>query len=293
MAAPLTSTGRRLSAPPVRGKRGRESAWKGEQLVRHLRGLRVVIAWLLLAIAAPAHAQSDASFDRYFEAADRFDRLAAEAAQRGGLAPQLGDPQFAALFPDLTDPDRVFVRRTYPPADLHRLGRVLTRAVTIGTGYLTWGSAAPADSAAGVAAQDRNMIRYQAEFVPMMLFMAEGTGVVLRTLLAGLDAAPDAPATAQQRASIATVRGGLSEMLKGLLGMITFPGMAPERGLAIARNMAALGPDFAAAMTLPQRREIAGEIRATRDRVRGQTRAALDRALRVFSDSVCEGLCAI
>jgi hypothetical protein len=262
-------------------------------LARHPRGLRVVIAWLLLAIAAPAHAQGEASFDRYFEAADRFDRLAAEAAQRGGLAPQLGDPRFAALFPDLTDPGRVFVRRTYPPADLPRLGSIMTRAVTIGTGYLTWGSAEPVDSAAGVAAQDRNMIRYQAEFVPMMLFVAQGTGATLRTLLAGLGAPPYAQATAQERANIASIRGGLSDMLKGLLGMITFPGMAPERGLAIARDMAALGPDLAAAMTLPQRREIVGEIRATRDRVRGETRAALDRALRVFSNSVCEGLCAI
>lgn len=293
MAARLRSAGRRLSARRGRGKRGRESAWKGEPLARHLRGLRVVIAWLLLAIAAPAHAQSEASLDRYFEAADRFDRLAAEAAQRGGLAPQLGDPRFAALFPDLTDPGRVFVRRIYPPADLPRLGLVITRGVAIGTGYLMWGSAAPEDSAAGVAAQDRNMIRYQAEFVPMMLFLAEGTGAILRTLLAGLGAPPYAHVTAQERASIASVRGGLSGMLKGMLGMIIFPGMAPERGLAIARNMAALGPDVAAAMTLPQRREIVGEIRATRDRVRGETRAALDRALRVFSNSVCEGLCAI
>ncbi|MEA3045820.1 MAG: hypothetical protein QOJ53_152 [Sphingomonadales bacterium] len=280
--------------PIARQKGAGKAPGKGEQLARRLQGLGAILAWLLLAVEAPAHAQGDTSFDRYFEAADRFDRLSAEAAQRGGPAPQLSDPQFAALFADLTDARRVFVRTTYPPADLPRLNDVVQRARRIGLVYMYWGSDQPEDSAAGIAAQDRNLTRYQAEVVPMLVFVAEASGVMLRTFRAGLGEPPYAHLTAEQRGSVAEVRRLLPDAMNAMLEIITYPDMAPEWRLALARNMAVIGPGFAAAMTLSQRRGVAQRIRVTRERVRDpETRAALSRALQAFSESGCGGLCAI
>jgi hypothetical protein len=263
-------------------------------LARYGSALRGIFVWLLLAVAAPASAQGQPNFDRYFEAADRFDRLASEALRRGGPPPRLSDPRVAALFSDLTQMGRVFDPPAFTLEDMPRVTELMQRSLAILSLYMDWGPPPPEGDAARAQAANRNMVLYQAEVVPMLVFIADMSSALLSLMTAFVSDPASEPLTDGQRDGVATSRQGINEVVAGLLGMISYPGVTPENQLVVANALAANGPRFAAALTLSQRRALAEGIRIKRDRATGaQTRAALTRALEAFSAGGCEGLCAI
>lgn len=245
-------------------------------------GLLLALLALLLPIGVtPAGAQPSRAPERYAEAFQLFETLAAEQL------PQLGQPGTQRMFDILFDRDRLL--RTTASAGSEN---ALTQNRLIIRRYLWNGVTADRASPELVDQMNRNMVRYQDEIFPLLALQGDLLALMLRGARE-LFAGPNAPEITQIR------RQGLAQMRQGLANVISGAAQtATESQTRVANSVILLdvvlinSGEFVAALTLAERQQLIASVRGHRANARTETIERLDELIRKLEDANCTGLCA-
>ena len=255
-----------------------------------MRPRLALFALVVMAVAMPAAAQERRGIDRWFEAADRFEALAVSASARNRV-PRLNERAARPVLRRLTDARATFGDERYVVADAERLGRMLERTMVIAQLYLQHGIDPGSASPETQSEQTENIVTYQSELLPLLAFTVD-TGARIAASHAPLFAS-GAPIAEPTRLNLIQTRGGIAQIVRGLLFMGGEPALAAESRLlalqALARNAARLAATF----TIAERGTILAAAREIRSGAQGDEAAALDALIREMETPDCAGFCVL
>ena len=252
-----------------------------------LCGLLAVFALL---VAAPVSAQERRGVDRWFEAAERFDALAAAAASENRV-PRLGDREARGLLRRLTDARAAFGDETFEVADAERLGQMLERTMAVAQLYLQHGIDPNSASPETQAEQTENIVTYQHELLPLLAFTVD-TGARIAASQASHFAA-GTPLPEPLRLNLIQARGGIAQIVRGVLFMGGEPAIGAENRLLALQALARNAPVLATTFTIAERGTILAAAREIRGGAAGAEAEALDVLIRALETPDCAGLCTL
>ena len=249
-----------------------------------------VFGWLVvlaLGAAAPATAQQG-GIDDYLATATRFEAYVAASAA-GGALPRMDDREARAMLRRLTDMRATFGRASYTPADLERLGSVLERAMATASLYMQHNVDPTSASPETQTAQGMNIVTYQNEVMPLLGFALDAAALIARTQARAFEGGvtPD-EAT---RARLVQMRGGIQQMLNGVIGLSAAPGISFENRLVALRAISRNAPTFAVTLSVAQREEALAALNANGESDNADVARETARAMAGLTVESCTGFC--
>lgn len=245
------------------------------------------LVFLALGAASPATAQQD-GIDDYLTTATRFEAYVAASAA-GGALPRMGDREGRAMLRRLTDMRATFGRETHTPADLERMGSVLERAMAMASLYMQHNVDPASASPETQTAQGMNIVTYQNEVMPLLGFALDAAALIARTQAQAFEggATPDA----ETRARLVQMRGGIRQMLNGVIGLSGAPGISNENRLVALRAVSRNAPTFAATLSVAQREEALAALNANGESDDAAVARETSRAMAGLTLESCTGFC--
>lgn len=252
--------------------------------------LRILLAAIVLLAATPVSAQARRGIDRWLEAAERFEALAASAAAENRV-PRLGDREARSLLRRLTDTRATFGDEGFTATDTETLGRMLERTIAIAQLYLQHGIDPASASPETQSEQTENIVTYQHELLPLLAFTVDTGARIASSQLQNF--AAGTVLSEPQRLNVIQTRGGIAQIVRGVLFMGGEPAIGVENRLlalrALARNASVLAETF----TIAERGTILAAAREIRGGAAGDEAEALDALIRAMEAPVCTGFCAL
>jgi hypothetical protein len=251
--------------------------------------MQLCAALSLLAVAVPAAAQRP-GLDAYLAAADRFDALAAEAQARGA-PPRRSEPEAAALLARLSDATATFGGAPFELGDLQPLLLVAQRSIGISNHYVGFGVDPSTPAATAIQAQSANMVRYQDELVPLLVFSVDTMGVLAPLVATMLDQSPSISDV--QRTAVAGMRGGVARSINGAIIMTSETPIRPEHRLSAIAAIVRNAPQLVPSLGLTQREPLRALATQYRAHAGPQARSQLDSLIVALGSRECNRLCSL
>lgn len=244
------------------------------------------LAVIALGVASAASAQQSGIED-YLATATRFEAYA--AASPANSPPRLDDRDARTMLRRLTDTRATFGREAFTPADLERLSIVLERAMAVTSLYMQHNVDPTSASPETQTAQGRNIVTYQSEVMPLLGFALDAAALIARTQARIFEggATPDG----ETRARLVQMRGGIHQMLGGVIGLAGAPGISFANRLVAMQAISRNAPTFAATLSVAQREEALPALNAMGENDDAAVARETSRAMVGLRVESCTGFC--
>lgn len=255
------------------------------------------LACLLPLAAGPAAPHELAS---YKLASDQFTELAARAKPQRRM-PSRAQPGAAQALAVMSDHRRFFGAQTYSAADLEALMETCNIANRSSVAYLLFDLDAHVDPsmkdevakvmAITLQVASGNVIKYQDEMVPLLVFQQHCFGTLLPLLTAFVTGLPPGQMSGTRLAGLAQMRRGVLSSYLGAARTASETVVSAANRHLLFESLAQMSPLYAQALDLPARRQVRDHFQALQATVPVEFQGYVKRIGTAMASPECSGMC--